>query len=424
MTSTGTFRHRVALVGATAILGLASAASAQTAAVADARWQAWLGCWAPVIADSAMAVATGLVAPRVCITPAEGKSAVKLSTISNGRVVDHTIIDADGQQRPSVREGCTGWERAEWSKQNQRLYLKSEHACEGGIARRSTAIIAMGGAEWLDVRRIATSGTTGLIRAVHYRALTDVKEIPAEVLATLRSDRAMSISAARIASQAPATIDDVIEAVKFVDAPVVEAWLAERGQGFGIDDKQLVKLADARVPGSVIDVMVALSYPQVFALDHLDFQAERRTPMAPATAARAGQSGVYDPYGRNIGWGDPFDYYYYGLGSPYGRTNPYASRYNDYYSGQRPIVVYVRQTDTGSGVTGNGYTTSPRVVNGKGYTEGRSSSSGSSGGSSTSTTSGGSSSGSSSSGSAGGSTGGAATTTTGTAKPRGGGGGI
>ena len=47
-----------------------------------------------------------------------------------------------------------------------------------------------------------------------------------------------------------------------MDPVVVQTWLAQRGQGFGIDAKRLKALADAKVPANIIDVMVALSYPQ------------------------------------------------------------------------------------------------------------------------------------------------------------------
>jgi len=51
----------------------------------------------------------------------------------------------------------------------------------------------------------------------------------------------------------------------------------ERAEPFTLDAKRLIALADAGVPSGVIDLMVALSYPQAFAINPAARQGERRT---------------------------------------------------------------------------------------------------------------------------------------------------
>ncbi len=421
MTHSQTLRRRAVLLSQTIAFTLVIAPTLfaqNTAALGGApsansvgRWQAWLGCWAPMVNSAAGLVAT-TDAPNVCITPAPtaGDAAVTLTTIADGKVVDRTTLNANAQHQASEREGCKGFDMSEWAPTGQRLYFHSEHLCDGGVERHSTAILALNGAEWVDVRRVATSGTVGMIRAVHYRPLADTRSIPADILAQIPTDREMSVSAARMASQTPLTTADVIDAIHNVDAPVVEAWLVERGEPFKLDPKELVKLADAKVPARVIDVMVAVSYPKVFALDHSDFQGEKRTPSSAQPSnygyAQPGPAMPYDPFYDYYGYNG---YGYGGYGYGYNNYNPYSLGFNNgyggFYYGTRPVIIYPRGTVPISTTGGTGTaqpTTNPKVVNGQGYTQGRtptsstpssaSSTSGSSGSSGASGSSGGSSS--------------------------------
>src|SRR5207244_1725794 len=78
----------------------------------------------------------------------------------------------------------------------------------------------------------------------------------------------------RAAAAVSLATDDVGEAARRVDTSVLEAWLVERGESFTLDAKRLVTLADAGVPTPVIDLMVALSYPKVFAINAASRQGE------------------------------------------------------------------------------------------------------------------------------------------------------
>src|SRR3954470_10622086 len=135
MNSTTTFSWRVLLAVITSALlcgAPRAAAAAQPPPTAsprtgtDTRWQPWLGCWSatpPRFVD--------LEAPpqQVCIVPAAGASAVDVVTVSGSTIVSRERIDANGEHRPSERDGCTGWESAEWSADMRRVYLLSEVTC-------------------------------------------------------------------------------------------------------------------------------------------------------------------------------------------------------------------------------------------------------------------------------------------------------
>ena len=108
-------------------------------------------------------------------------------------------------------------------------------------------------------------------------------------------------------------MQDVLEAHDRVSTQVVEAALVEIGAGFDLDRATLVMLADAEVDERLIDVMVALSYPDEFTIDRW-----------------AGPQSTSYPNPRIVSYGyDPFSYRPYGFG-PYYYYYPYYPYY--YYS--------------------------------------------------------------------------------------------
>src|SRR5436190_479888 len=142
----------------------------------------------------------------------------------------------------------------------QRLYLHSEDACSGEPAREGTGLIAMSGAGRLLYIQSVTIGTQTGVRVQRYREATADLLLPDDVANALRLG-VSAIIQARAAAGAPLATDDVIEASRIIDVPVIEAWLVERADPFTLDAKRLVALADAGVSSRVIDLMVALSYP-------------------------------------------------------------------------------------------------------------------------------------------------------------------
>jgi hypothetical protein len=195
------------------------------------------------------------------------------------------------------------------------------------------------------------------------------------------------------------TIANVIEASKHLDPLVLQTWLAQRGQGFQLDAKKLAQLADAKVPSNAIDVMVALSYPQVFAVNLA--QANGQIVQTSGQQQVAAEEGRRDGPMVFMSW-DPFysSRYGYGYGNPYYSGYRYGFGYG--YSGNwyrnTPIVIVrpsqsveARSSDHGRMVRGSGYTR-PSGGGSSGSPRGSTSDGGSSGGSS-SGSSGGSSSG-------------------------------
>jgi hypothetical protein len=378
------------LVAGALLVLTAGSAAAQSAPRADGRWDAWLGCWEPAGAPS------GAKVPLMCVVPASGHSAVDILTVNDGKVTAREHIDANGERLADTRDGCVGWHSAQWSRDNQRVYLHADYTCDNSVHRASTSLIAMSeNGDWMDVQGLK-SGKNGGVRVLMYRQAHNPGPLPAEVAGAI-GNRAMAVEAARVAAAAPIQAQDVADASHQLDAPVVEAWLVNRGGQMSVNASELEQLANDGVPGSVTDVMVALSYPQKFAVQPGGAaaqgqyaQAAKPTELAGVAGTNAGNTptepcpysayawdyygnctyspyayapwgyGAFSPYWGPYSAYSPYGYYNYsGYGSPYGYG--YGAYGGGWFGYGQPIVVVQK-----SGATSNG----GRLVKGRGYVQG------------------------------------------------------
>lgn len=429
------FRRTLAGAVAMSLVAGAAHAQAQTRDV-DARWRAWTGCWTPT---STTQRTLTMEKSTVCVLPAEGQSAVELISVVGSKVVSRTRVQADGLPHPVEREGCTGTEMATWSATGTRVYTTESVTCDGGVTRQGRGVMSFSPMyEWLDVRGVSTGEAAG-VAVARFEPMVDTAGLPAEVLPAFAL-RGPAANNAILAASAPLTLSDIADVAISVDSGVAATWLVERTKNvkMSVSGKQLAALADLGVAPSVIDVIVAISHPAVFALDARTGDAEYlgRTTTTNADSRYNSRYGwqstayLYDPwysYGHYSSFSrygySPFGY------SPFGYSSysPYYSPYG-YYPGSQPIII-VNRTDNGNGgfggSSGSG-SSHGRVVKGRGYTSGSSGSSGaastqsstqSSGSTGSGSSAGSSSSGTSSSGSAGSGSGSSGSARTAVRKP-------
>ena len=337
------------LVAAT-LLGLgATPARAQNTTV-DSRWLAYLGCWEALDTPSTL-----------CLIPSADTSAVDLVTIKNGQVVTAEQILATGARVETARADCAGWRSAEWSAVSDRLYLRSEETCPGWGTRTGTGVIALSRDGQLLYIQGSTVGLRAGVRAQRYREITTTVDLPSEVrdaLDALRPDLTASMQA-RAAATAPLAIEDLVEAARQLDVDVVEAWLVERGGSFTLDAARLTTLAKAGVPSRITDLMIALSYPKMFAINATSHQGERRV-ITDESYAGGGAYALTPSYGDCLMAYQPFGYSSY-------YCDGFASlQYGYSWFPYNPVAIIYTGGSSGAG----GGTTHGRVVNGQGYEEG------------------------------------------------------
>lgn len=345
-------KTRILISFAAALIAIPVQATAEPPERAD--WSAWYGCWRAV--DS-----TDGAAPLVCVLPGQDAMSVRIATIQGGVLADETVVRADGVARPIEDGGCSGSESAFFSADGRRIFTRAELACSG-LGRLSTGVLAMvSEVEWIDAQALTVNGQHAA-RTIRYR-IAHPAEVPAWAAALLPQDQRLSQETARLDASTPLDIEAVIEASRHVAAPVVEAMLAQRQQGFGLNAAKLARLEDQDVPASTIDVMIALSYPAKFAVAPQRGAASEQWA-DERNAARSYVEDCYDTFSaRRYGcYSGTYGYDGYRRSGLYGYS-PYGYDNYGWNYGSRPIVVIVRPGDDEDEVTGGG-----SVVKGRGYT--------------------------------------------------------
>ena len=339
----------------TVVLAAAGISDAQTtpapAPQIDARFTSWLGCWR--LEDDL--AGTGA---RMCITPEAG--GVRLQTlVGTQRGIDELVIP-DGAARPIVDAECNGSERSEWSKDGLRIFRTTDVTCKNESPRtiRSVAFMAPG-AVWVNVQHVGGEAAAANVRAQRYRRAFN------QNLAD--GTKAAQPSAAPSAADLSWSVDDVIEASGKLPAEALQAALADVRHKFNINRKTLLRLDAADVPEGVIDLMVALTFPDRFVVE--------RASSAPVGVSTG--MGWYDPFMSPLmfpsAYGNCYMNGYYGYRSYYSLCGPYTYGYNYYpYSSYYPYYGggggWVPVGDGGSGGTPID-TGAGRAINGRGYTQ-------------------------------------------------------
>lgn len=370
---------QMAALGA-ALLGFvfgSTRAGAQEAGGSDPRWRPFLGCWMPAEASN---TARPDAAPLTCIVP-DGRDAVRMLPLVEGRVVDGDRIVASGARTPVREDGCDGWESATWSSDGRRLHLNGEVACDG-TTRRASGMLAMVGDGVLADVRVVRAGSGGGVRVLRLvPSATDVT-LPDGRVVPGRFSRA--IGDARLAAAGEITVREVIEASRAVDERVVEAWLLERREGVPLDARALVALDEGKVPARTVDLLVAFANPTRFTVSvarpgRADVAAVPRAAATPADRPRSlfPGWGVYDPAFWNPAWGwsdwglmNPIAAPWYGYNSLYGNAF-FGGPWGGWVGPLGPIVIAPVPPSTGGipGQPGSGSPgRRPTVVNGEGYT--------------------------------------------------------
>ena len=340
-------------------MALVAVASAGAQSSAGPRWQAWAGCWTSASPGESYG-SSQFAAPIVCVVPTSNSDVVEVATIADGKVAKRDTIDASGVARAIHTKDCDGSQLARWSADERRVYLSSATTCFGVKSSVSSILAMSDKGDWLDLRAVKT-GEGDNVRVARYHDIGLPSSVPSEITDVLRA-RSASSAGARLAAGANIGATAVTEASKAADASVVAAWLLERGQRFSLNANTLVTLADAGIPSSVTDAMVAVSNPDVFqlaraepanssdAIEESEVRHGRRVPV---------YLDPYDPWGYGYSRYGDNRYGQYGYGSPYGYGNgPYYGSYSG------PIIIV-----TGNQSGGTATVTNPQVVKGRGYTQ-------------------------------------------------------
>jgi hypothetical protein len=345
----------------------------------DSRWTPYLGCWRLYQENLRSASVPVSDTMTVCVAPSTDSAGVTLTTYVGGRSVLAQTIIADGQSHPVSEADCQGEQRNEWSADGGRLFTHADVTCAGRPKRTISGVTLMSkGATWLDVQATDVDDDSQVRIRRYQRAIERPAGVP-ELSADL-TGRAMAD--AQSAAAGTMTLEDVIEASKKLSPAALEATLDETNARFKLNSRALKQLADGGVAPTVIDLMVAQSFPS-------EFHVDRRPTVAPSypsvsmgstTLLNGGMYGgaaasmaypYYDPYYSYYSYYSPFAYPYWGSG--YYINNYYYGR-PAYYRGGPLYLGVPGDIITGGGIGGGGsVVVNPgdaggQVINGRGYT--------------------------------------------------------
>ncbi len=324
MVNTHNDRQRMAILGLFMAAWLVMVVPMAAAQEVDSRWAPWIGCWRAMDGTEEP--------PLVCVVPVDGEVAIELLTVVDGQVVYRESIIADGLQHAVSRDGCEGVERADFSSDSHRIYVQSELTCRLGGPQSSTGVMSMiSPSEWLDVRTMDADGqrVPWVLRYVQ----ASRADYRAAGMENLIDTQGVEARMARLAASVAIAPKDVIEAIEKVSAETVQVWVVEHAEPFALDASKLIEMADAGVPASVIDVVVAVSYPEKFVVNQGDPLGLPQAGAGQGGSASAYDAGLnpfedpfYDPYAR-------YGYSPYGYGSRYSISVGYYGRYGYPYGG-------------------------------------------------------------------------------------------
>jgi hypothetical protein len=315
----------------------------------DSRWLPWIGSWRLISNVTKTGSVTEISKNTLEIKPGDDGRSVVMKGFQDEKVLyDEKNIIVDGSRRPIKDNDCEGWYKYSWSDTGKRLLFDSEVVCSDGHSRAISGISAFTDpSEWVDVQLLA-SGEDRMITIRRYRQAGDSQDTPAA-----RS----AIHFARVAASANFSIEEVIELSNKVESEVMEAALVEMRKPFEINSDVLLHLANADVSSQVVDLMVALSFPEKFTIERYDSEpAEKPAPREPDTTiiypyawSPFGMWSYYDPFFPWYWSSSAYLYGYWGWGG-----------YYPFYWGSPGYGSY--------GGSGRGYSISGgRLVAGQGY---------------------------------------------------------
>lgn len=299
-----------------AIPTLGAEASAQDR---DTRWLAFLGCWEDAQGDDDL---------LVCFHPLAGEDGVEIRTYLGDEMLAVEDVVADGRGVPVAEGGCEGSRTARWSADGARVFIQSELHCGEGVTRETSGVMALAGSgrELLEIHASGAAGQAPMVAARRF-APASSRTLEAAGIEAPAQDRRLAVQTARSLVSAPLEPADVVEAVDIAGSDVTRALIAEIGAPFRMTADLARDLARQGVPGEVLDVMVAVSHPERFAIEGTSWEAAETGIVRADPGARAAQPrrrapihigyGFYDPFFYGGGFFGPRFYYPGFIGGPW-----------------------------------------------------------------------------------------------------------
>jgi len=225
-------------------------------------WLAWVGCW-----ESEGTEATGDGGYLLCVTPIPSGGGLEIRSYEGGTLLLTEELRPDGPPIRAEEEGCLGVQQATTSADGARIFLHSELTCGGEFARETQGTLALlpGGQGWLEVQAVRH----GEWEEEPLVGIRSFRPASPTLLASLAlpdptAGLSLAIASARARAGRPLSAEALIELSQRAGSAVAAAFLLARDERMEVSSATLRTLSRGGVSGEVLDLLVALQYPERF----------------------------------------------------------------------------------------------------------------------------------------------------------------
>lgn len=227
----------------------------------DSRWLPWIGSWRLVSNKINTKESLSKEDYFLTINPGSNEKSITMKGQQGDKVLVEEEMIADGLRHPLKDEKCSGYYIYSWSENGKRLLLESESNCPGDPKRHVSGMSLIdANRDWVDIQLLQN----GKDKAISIRKYRNIDN--SELMSSGRFNPDQ-INLARISAANNFSINEIIELSNKVESEVLEAALLETRKPFPINSKQLINLADSGVNSRVVDLMVAISFPDKFSVE-------------------------------------------------------------------------------------------------------------------------------------------------------------
>ncbi len=235
-------------------------AMAQTATTGNGSSLApWFGVWS--IADDQSSTGTASNQKNTIeIRPTTDHRGLEIMRKTPNRPDVSEFVIPDGAKRPLNSQSCTGWQAFKYVSEAGSILGSSEVTCkESGTLETATLQTFVAPDRMIEILSVKTAGRTGVaVRHLQYE-----RDLPS----TTDSQASWVGVEERIPLSAPWTLDAIIQLSKSVDTQAMQAALMEKKVRLNLTQESLKQMQAAKLPKEIIDLTVALCFPDQFHIE-------------------------------------------------------------------------------------------------------------------------------------------------------------
>jgi hypothetical protein len=225
----------------------------------DPSLTAWFGVWT-ITDDHPSAATDSNQRNTVEIRPTSDRKGLNITRKNPSQPDVFDVVIPDGTKKPLNAQNCTGWKTYQWLPAAGSIVGFSETTCkDSGTFATSTLMMFVDNDQMVEVLSVKSAGRAGVaVRHLRYE----------QYLAPVPDSQPPWVAVEqRISLAAPWTFEAIIQLSKSVEAAMLEAAMIEKKVRLNLTAGSLKQMQAAKVPKEIIDLTVALTFPDQFHIE-------------------------------------------------------------------------------------------------------------------------------------------------------------